>query len=97
MLRNGHVTHQLSNKALWSWCQTHGVKRNPDDIEAKLHEVNHFVPVTPFERARAMLAREIAAAKAEAPDAALFRQPIKEIEAFIRGVPVKTRAGRPAP
>jgi hypothetical protein len=40
------------------------------------------------------LREEIAAAKAEAPAAPLFRQPIMEIEAFIHGVPVKTRAGR---
>jgi hypothetical protein len=94
MLRHGHVTHQLSNQALWSWCQTHDVKRHPEDIEAKLHEVNHFVPLTQYERASAALREEIAAAKAEAPAAPLFRQPIMEIEAFIHGVPVKTRAGR---
>jgi hypothetical protein len=96
MLKNGHVTHGLSDKALWSWCQTHGVKRHPDAIEARLVALNHFVPLTPYERARDALRKEVEAARAEAPSAPLYRPSIREIDAFIHGVSVKTQAGRPA-
>lgn len=96
MLKSGHVTHGLSDKALWSWCQTHEVKRHPDAIEAKLVELNHFVPLTPYERARDALRKEVEAARAEAPSAPLYRPSIREIDAFIHGVSVKTQAGRRA-